>query len=263
MLNQLKKIEVNFNRNIEYVKSLMHFDTMVIGIAIDSLEALVDKLKNLHRIDNPNLTAEKTLNILTNIRDHDSLKSSYYTMYNQCIVLLVSYFSSTIEEIFKVSLNTLLKKKYEKMEEDDTKDNKSSKKTITLTLSEIIKNNYNLQEKFSELFLSKNNEISFQDMQSISKAFLQYLDINIDQDEDVNNIILGQQSRHIIVHSGCVIDDKLINSVQEAIPRRVKLEIKRKEIIQFIPEEIEIISISMEKYIKKLIEKINKKCEEN
>jgi hypothetical protein len=92
-------------------------------------------------------------------------------------------------------------------------------------------------------------------MQAIHRAFKEYLTISIEKDNLVNNIILAQACRHVIVHSGGVASERLIRQIKGAFPRDVKSEIKRDNKVQFSPDEVEIVSKSMGKYVKSLAEK--------
>ena len=107
MLKTLGHIQLNFSNNVAYVYDLMNFDELVLDYAIKSIEDLTGKLKKMG-IDNPRLTAESTLSSLKNIHSNNSLKPKYQTIFNQCIVLLVAYFSSTVSDIFKVALKEKL-----------------------------------------------------------------------------------------------------------------------------------------------------------
>lgn len=60
----------------------------------------------------------------------------------------------------------------------------------------------------------------------------------------------------MIVHAGGTVNDRLMRQVANATPREIKLAITRGEHIEFQPEEVELISRSMEAYVKGLVIKV-------
>ena len=72
-----------FQAHVSSVRKLMGFDREVLEIAIANVRELRDKLVQHHKLDNPQLTAQRTLDILEGIRDHDSLRPRYQTIFNQ------------------------------------------------------------------------------------------------------------------------------------------------------------------------------------
>ncbi len=61
----------------------------------------------------------------------------------------------------------------------------------------------------------------------------------------MNDIILGQACRHVIVHAGGLVTEQAVLQVSGAIPRRVKPKLVSDEAVQFVPEEVELIAESM------------------
>jgi hypothetical protein len=53
------------------------------------------------QLDNPRLNAERTLKVL---RENDSLRPRYETIFNQAAVLLVSYFGSAVGDVFRFGI---------------------------------------------------------------------------------------------------------------------------------------------------------------
>lgn len=244
LLEKLSEIVSNFKKNIDSVYSLMDFDKVILDYSIKAISELADKLKNLHKIDNPHLTAANTLQALMQISSNNSLRNQYNQIFNQCIVLLVSYFGSAIGDIFKYCLTEKLK--------EGISDH-IRKEEIKISLGELRDSDFNLSETIGELIASK-KDISFQDMQSISKAFKEYFDLDIKRDKIVNNIIIGQACRHVIVHCGNIADSRLLRQIEKSIPRDIKQNIELREIIQFEPAEIKIVGDSMKEYIIKIVD---------
>jgi len=246
MKEKLQTIQENFEKNVESVYTLMNFDRLILDYSISSITQLVEKLKSHHHIDNPQLTALNTLSNLQKIRKHGSLKRHYMHIFNQCIVLLVSYFGSTIADIFKFCLA-------ERVKEGLTEN--IAREEIKLSLGELQEYNFNLSDCIGELVVNK-KDISFQDMQSISRAFKEYFGFEPQKDKIVNNIIAGQACRHIIVHSGNIANCRLIRQISHAEPRDIKMRIKENELIEFIPDEIRIVGDSMKTYVSRIIEEL-------
>jgi Iap family predicted aminopeptidase len=56
------------------------------------------------QLDNPRLNAERTLKVVRQIRENDSLRPRYETIFNQAAVLLVSYFGSAVGDVFRFGI---------------------------------------------------------------------------------------------------------------------------------------------------------------
>lgn len=239
MKSRLDTLVSGFEDNVKGVHKLIEFDRDVLEIAITGVRDLSEKLKRHHQLDNPHLSAEKTLSLLQGIRKNDSLRPRYKVIFNQAIVLLVSYFGSTVEDIFKLGIDALL---------ESDQDSDLLREEVKLTFKEMKESGWSLRESAPDLLVIK-KDLSFQDMQAIGRAFKTYLSINIEKDINVNNIILSQACRHVIVHAGGIANERTIKQLSNATPRNVKPNIGRGEHIQFTPNEVEDISSSMKSYV--------------
>ena len=230
----------------------MNFDSIVLEFCIRNIEALNDRIKNNAeiKITAPSLTADTTLSALKEIYDHESIKAQYKTIYNQCLVLLVSYFSSSVKELFKKTIQYLI--------DEDIPFLGNIKGDIKLNFNELENSRFDLRNCIVDFLIDKKN-ISFQDMKSIARAFKDYFNIFIDQTADVDNIILGLASRHTIVHNLSQSNQKFMTQIGFAKKRHLKTDIKLFDPIEFIPEEIQLINDSMIKYLKKMKTQINTK----
>ncbi len=108
--DRLDQLVTVFSENVAGVHKLMHFDKEVLEHAITGIEALSERLKKHHQLDNPHLSADNTLKSLINIHKNDSLRPRYEVIFNQAIVLLVSYFGSAVEDIFKAGIHDMLER---------------------------------------------------------------------------------------------------------------------------------------------------------
>src|SRR4051812_8317199 len=97
-----------FERHVDSVHRLMNFDRDVLSFSIDAIEQLQQRLTQHHRLDNPHLTAARTIEMLRGFREHDSLRPRYKTIFNQGLVLLVSYFGSSVHDVFRKGVSDAL-----------------------------------------------------------------------------------------------------------------------------------------------------------
>jgi len=227
----------------------MGFDREVLGIAIANVRDLRDKLVRHHTLDNPQLTAERTLEILEGIREHDSLRPRYQTIFNQALVLVVSYFASSVHDLLRRGIHHAL---------EATPESPVLREEFRLTLRDLKDVDFAVREVAPD-FLIESKDISFQDMQSIARAFGSYFEIEIERSESVNDIILGQACRHVIVHAGGVVNDQTIRQVSSATPRRVKSKLVSGTIVQFVPDEVELIAESMTTYLESVSRSVGAK----
>ncbi len=249
MKKSLEEIKRTFSDNVEAVDKLINFDRDIQDLAIQQIQELSDKLKKAKNITNEQLNGERTLQMLRQIRENDSLRPRYKTIFNQAVVLLISYFGSTIGDVFRYCVIKVI---------NDRQPKKLLKEDLRISIEDICNVMGSFPDDLGDLFISK-KDISFQDMKSISRSFSEYVGVKINKDNNVNNIILGQACRHSIVHAGARIDKKLIRQVTDATPRELKPELTESEQIEFGPDEINILSESMKTYLNELIKSINNK----
>lgn len=236
----------SFTLNVGGVMKLLHFDREVLLVALTNIKALKEQLtKAGHAYAAQQAT--NTLIALERVKDHDSLVSRYQIIFNQAIVLLVSYFGSAVEELFKIGVAS-------RLELDDDQSNLMAE-DLKLTFKQIRDRGWNLREIAADLLVEK-KDLTFQDMKSIAGAFREYIGITIDRDQKVNNIIAAQACRHVIVHAGHTVTPKMIYQLRDATPRKLKLELSTGEIVQFSPAEVELAATSMAEYIEGLAEKL-------
>src|SRR5438045_1313089 len=93
-----EQIRSGFAANVASVDALVNFDRFILDFAIERVERLHRRLEP--RYLNPDDNGEHTLMALTQVRANDALRPSYQQIFNQAVVLLVSYFGSTIADLF-------------------------------------------------------------------------------------------------------------------------------------------------------------------
>lgn len=223
----IRKIEDRFDQHLRTVDELISFDRIILDLCINHIDNLNERLKRgPFDITNPMYLAENTLKTIKNVRQNDSLRVNYLSMFNSCLVLQVSYFTSIVEEVFKHTISRL--------------------------------NSHNQRPDLNIDLLKQNNDVNFQNMSSIIKTFKKYLGIEIEKNSICNTIILSQCSRHAIVHSLGIADQKFINQINPAKPRDIKTDFILEEKIQFTSSELEFVKLAMQEFISNLVDNIKK-----
>jgi hypothetical protein len=82
------------------VYELLDFDRFVIDHVVGGLEALARQLEDDGR-NSAAMLVRNRVSGLQNVRRSDSLRPRYQTIFNQCVVLLVSYFGSSVGGVFR------------------------------------------------------------------------------------------------------------------------------------------------------------------
>ena len=73
-----------------------------------------------------------------------------------------------------------------------------------------------------------------------------------ESDEVVNDIIIGQATRHAIVHNSGTADERCVAQVEHATPRTLKPVLRVHEAIEFSPPEIEGLAEAMREFLERL-----------
>ena len=252
MSKDYQSILKSFKSQTQKILSIPEFDRDVLEQIISSLNELDHDLK-MGGIDNKQLRPDFALTLLNSLYEHGHERAKYKPILNQCVVLLVSYFGSTISDIFQVGINNLFVK-------PSKLNSKMQKTELKFTLKELADYDFVLKDLIGELLVKK-TDISFQDMQSIYRAFDQSFGIKIDWDVNVSNIILSQALRHVIVHNSEIIDEKCLNQLRVADSRTIKNDIKLNEKVAFTIDDVTIIAKSMMEYSENLVLMLNNKHE--
>lgn len=237
-------IQADFARQVTSVHQLLEFDTLVLDHLVGGIGGIAERLeKQSHNIAANDV--RNRLSALKQIRSASSLRGSYQTIFNQCVVLLVSYFGATVGDLFRTAVESSLASGV---------DVPVTKQEIAFSWLTLRKSDVSLEEMIAGRIVS-DQKISFQDMGGIAKAFDDNLGIRIEANEDRNDVILGQAARHVIVHTGGVIDRKMVNQVKNCVPRRLKQSLELGQGIQFDPEEVKLLGRSMHSYVEHISSK--------
>lgn len=247
MYKKITDIFDNFKKNTERVKELLTIDQFMQDLYIRGLESVENKIVEAdfikrHPILKP---LQNSIQNLKTIRENETASPYYEIVYNQSVVLLVSYFESTLEDLFKALLSIKIS--------NDTL-NYPTDKMIKLNLKglcELVAHN----EKIPEVWLSQ-NKINFQNISSVESTFKDYFGISPCEDQYIDNIKMAVMCRHIIVHSGEIIDQSNVETAEKLIHREIKKFFLAEDKIKFEAEEIRKICESMEIYIYNIIKQI-------
>jgi hypothetical protein len=237
----LQDLLATFRSNAEDVERLVNFDREVLQVVVLSLEDLHMQLKPIH--GTPQMNGGRVLEVVRGIRDNQSLRSKYSAIFNQAVVLLVSHFSSALGDIFRVAVSTSLEREGNDLLLDED---------IKMTFREMKDRGWNLKTSAADLLIAK-KDFTFQDMQSTVRAFDTYVGIKLERDKVTNNIILGQASRHVIVHSGGVATDRMIKQISKANPRTLKPAVSIGEDVVFSATEVIELRDEMLTYLGRVV----------
>ena len=133
-----------------------------------------------------------------------SIRENYGIIFNQSCVLAVSALSAITEKYF-INYGD-----YHWDKIDVTKKGKE----IKFSLSEVAASGYNQRHGIMRRIRNKDNSISFQDLGSTKRTFIDYFHrpIRLDE-EDEKKIIFYQQCRHNIVHLASDVDENFVDRI--------------------------------------------------
>lgn len=117
-----------------------------------------------------------------------------------------------------------------------------------------------LLHEYSPSKFVSHKDISFQDMQSIAKAFEAHLGVRIERTSDVNDLVLGQAARHVIVHNAGIVDKRMVRQLRSAQPRELRNQLEIGESLRFKSDEIELLSERMDAYLSDLVRRFDEWC---
>lgn len=241
-MSEFRTVIDGFKANSDAVYELLEFDGLVLDHVVGGLDGLADALEAQGKRQ-ASTTVRNRVAALRNTRKNESLRPRYATIFNQCVVLLVSYFGSAVHSLFTLGVAKGLHEGH---------NIPAAGQDVKFLWRELSLKEVPLEEAFADLLVAQ-KDISFQDMQSISRAFDAHLGIPLEQDAVTNDIILGQACRHVIVHAGGVVDTKMARQVARACPRLLKPTIQVGQVIQFEIEEVRQLGARMGEYLDRLV----------
>jgi len=242
MKTEIEIIKKTFSANLASVDDLIDFDQLILMLATSNLKKIVDTLEVAGKVQAAR-DVQNRMAVLENIRSHASMKKHYGTIFGQGVVLLVSYFASVTQDLFKSAASHAF---------TSGSDAPVTSQEVKLTWRDLSAEIENPAHAFAELLVTQ-KDISFQDMQSIARAFSNYFGIEIQRESHVNDIIVAQAARHSIVHNGGIVDKRMINQLNSAKPRTIKRVVTMGEEVKFVPDEVRAVAAAMKEYVENLI----------
>jgi hypothetical protein len=223
-----------FAQNAQEVERLLTFDRLIIDVAVEGLKHIEAALeeKNINSVVH---VVRNRARLLSNIAESQSLQPYYAAMFNQCVVLLVSYFGAATHTLFRQGVSAALAAGATVS---------AASEELKVSWRAVAQAEGDREAMFADLLIAQ-HDISFQDMQSIRRAFEKHLGVPIERTEGANNIIMGQAGRHVIVHAGGVIDAKLVRQVTGAQPRELLPELAVGARLRFQPSDVRLLADSM------------------
>ncbi|MBA3886540.1 MAG: hypothetical protein H0X67_12545 [Acidobacteria bacterium] len=236
----------SFSANALEVERLLTFDRLIIDVAVGGLKHIEAALeeRNLHSVL-PVVQHRATM--LSNIAVSGSLRPQYAAMFNQCVVLLVSYFGAAAHTLFRQGVAAAL---------TTGADVAAAKDELKISWRAVSQAESDREVMFAGLLIAQYN-ISFQDMQSIYRAFEKHLGVTLERSAGLNDIIMGQAARHAIVHAGGAADSKLIRQVAGAHPRGLMPQVELGEHIRFQPSDVRLLAASMTACVGSIVDALN------
>lgn len=229
---------MGFEANAASVYELLDFDRFILDFVVGGLQALADSLSEQGR-NTAATTVSNRVGALKSIRLSDSLRPRYGTIFNQCVVLLVSYFGSALHSLFLEAISAALR---------SGRVIPAAAQDIKIAWKELNAREDALEVIFAELLVAQ-KDISFQDMQSITRAFKEHVGVDLARSEKTNDVILGQAARHVIVHAGGIVDSRMLRQLSNVTPRCLKPSLRLGERIQFEPDEVRILGSTMSEFV--------------
>lgn len=219
---------------------LSRFDAVILDVALRRLRSVREALLGAGIPDShPRLSVAGTITALENISGNRSLERQYKQMYNQCAVLLVSYFESAMREFFRERLAERLR---------GTAVQDLLEREMKLRISDLLELGVQPEARVAEL-IARDEHLSFQDTRSIGRALGTYLGYSPPFDEITRTVAYGQACRHVIVHSGGETTERFLRQVRELTPRRFGSELSTGRAVQFTPEDIGMLGSTMDEYL--------------
>lgn len=237
----------HFRENSKAVYELMRFDTRLVELIVGPLKR-VGASQTTGGITNPRHRVDHLIEQFARIRENESLGPYYQAMFNQCVVLLVSYFAAAARELFIDAAAAAL---------DAGTSRELLDADVRLTPRAFRESSRDTSHLLAEM-IADGKEMSYQDMQSIDRAFRKFLDAGIERDSVINNIVVAQACRHVIVHAGGSADARYLAQVRPATPRTLKPNLSSDVIVQFSRDEAIAVAKDMLTHLRRLADAVEK-----
>lgn len=239
--SKLSPTAIDFQHNVQAVLQLSNLDRGLLDAAIYSIEER-DKRLQKAGIHNHRMLSGPTVKHLKDIRENDSLRPGFQALVNQSVVLLASYFASGVSQLFRVAIAAAL--------ETNLSDHLKNLQ-LKLSVAELAELAPDLRERLPDI-IAESPGISFQDTKSITRTFLEFFGFEIPRDKCTNEITASLAFRHVLVHSGGIVDRQCIRQIENATPRTLKSKIAVGDELHFKTDEVGLVAHAMVTYVERL-----------
>lgn len=246
---QAKDVVRNFEDAAASVLRMADLDRAILDSTLTLLHTTQRRLRDHHRLDNPRLTVETAIKSLEGIREHESLRPHYESMFNQCVVLLVSHFTAALADLFHLAVVRAL---------EVGADAPALGEDLRVSLVEIrdLQASERPLTSLSRLAVQKRG-MSFQDMQGTVRAFREWSGVEIARSPDMETIIVGQAARHVIVHDGARVNEVFLKRTAASLRgSKLTVPVEEGERLQFQPGDVAILAESMSAFLTGLAAKV-------
>jgi hypothetical protein len=246
MKDQSQSIVEAFEANLESVTRLSNFDGIVIEYVSASIlerdRQLKEVLKSRGMGYPERFSGARVVKQLEKLRENEALRSEYSLIFNQCIVLLVSYFASSLHDLFRYFFQA-------RVESENA--GKILTEGLKVSFGQLQELDWDVRSNAADLFLTS-QDISFQDMKSVYRSFKQWLGFGRERDLVTDRIIVAQAARHCIVHAGGVANERTVGQTRSCKCDDVLPGLTKGVAVATSPSDISIISQAMKTYINEL-----------
>lgn len=246
MKDRSQSIVEAFEANLESVTRLSNFDGTVIEYVSTSIlerdRKLIEALESRGTRYPERLRGARIVDQLRRLRENEALRAEYSLIFNQCIVLLVSYFASSLHDLFRHFFQV-------KVESENA--GKILKEALKVNFGQLRELDWDVRSNAADLFLTS-QEISFQDMQSVYRSFSQWLGFGRTRDVVTDRIIVAQAARHCIVHAGGVANERTMSQIRGCACVDVLSGMAKGSAVSAGPSDISTVRDAMRIYIKEL-----------
>ena len=159
----MKEIKEKFEENLKMIDQIVSIGDDIGNLVVVMLENLKKQYESMPAFLEYKNKLNTTINVIRNIKDHDSLKQKYQIIHNQALVLIVENFESF--------LNDLIKETIDRHSYLITWPESKKKLAVDVTLLR-----YSLPSVGDLVLTSLKGEVNFQDLQSTIKFLKEYLE---------------------------------------------------------------------------------------
>jgi hypothetical protein len=244
-----QKEKETFATNVQSVLELQDFDKAIMEICVFGLQTTAEVIEDQYGLFVPGTFLRERAALLERVREEKSLRPKYEAIFNQCVVLLVSHFASAVHGIFRAGVIAALR---------GHRSVPVVKHRLSVSWHALEQTQDGRERIFADLLIAQ-KDISFQDMNSIARAFKDHFGIHLERTPLTDDIILGQAARHVIVHAGGTIDERMIKQVADAQSRTLRPDLIDKTPLRFTRDEIDGLAKSMKAYLEMLCDTLDQR----